>query len=152
MSDLLGGRIGRRQFLGAAAGASVMILKPQLVRGATTNSAVRLGLLGCGGRGLNVTSSFLEHTGAVVTAIGDLFPDRLELGKAKLDETAAKFGKPAIDPQGPTTGDSHRVARGGNWNLGASHCLASSRASYPSGTMDRGFGFRLQRTEAAQGP
>jgi myo-inositol 2-dehydrogenase / D-chiro-inositol 1-dehydrogenase len=98
MSDLLGGRIGRRQFLGAAAGASVMILKPQLVRGTTANSAVRLGLLGCGGRGRNVTSSFLEHTGAVVTAIGDIFADQLEQGKAKLDEVAAKYGKPAIDP------------------------------------------------------
>ena len=98
MSDLLGGRIGRRQFLGAAAGAGVMILKPHLVRGAMANSAVRLGLLGCGGRGLNVTSSFLEHTGAVVTAIGDMFADQLQEGKAKLDQTAAKFGKPAIDP------------------------------------------------------
>jgi myo-inositol 2-dehydrogenase / D-chiro-inositol 1-dehydrogenase len=98
MSELLGGKIGRRQFLGAAAGASVMILKPQLVRGAIANSAVRLGLLGCGGRGLNVTSSFLEHTGAVVTAIGDIFADRLQEGKATLDATSAKFGKPAIDP------------------------------------------------------
>ena len=98
MSDLLGGRIGRRQFLGAAAGAGVMILKPQLVRGSTANSAVRLGLLGCGGRGRNVASSFIEHTGAVVTAVGDIFADQLEQGKAKLDETSAKFGKPAIDP------------------------------------------------------
>jgi predicted dehydrogenase len=90
--------IGRRGFLGAAVAAGVTIMKPELVWGTAANSAVRLGLLGCGGRGLNVTSSFLEHTSAVVTAIGDMFPDQLEKGRQKLDETALKFGKPAIDP------------------------------------------------------
>ena len=44
--------IGRRGFLQAAAGtAAFTILKPQLVRGMQANSAVRVGLLGCGGRG-----------------------------------------------------------------------------------------------------
>jgi predicted dehydrogenase len=62
------------------------------------NSAVRLGLLGCGGRGLNVTSSFLQNTSAVVTAIGDIFADRLEAGRSKLDAASANYGKPAIDP------------------------------------------------------
>jgi myo-inositol 2-dehydrogenase/D-chiro-inositol 1-dehydrogenase len=90
--------IGRRGFLGAAVAAGVTIMKPDLVRGTSANSAVRLGLLGCGGRGLNVASSFLEHTSAVVTAIGDMFADQLEKGRKELDEASLKYGKPAIDP------------------------------------------------------
>jgi predicted dehydrogenase len=98
MSDVTDNKVGRRQFLGAAAAASAMIIKPGLVRGTEANSAVRLGLLGCGGRGKGVTSSFLEHTGAVVTAIGDIFEAQLAPAKERLDKVAAEFGKPAIDP------------------------------------------------------
>ena len=98
MSDPLDGKTSRRRFLGTAAAASVMIIKPELVRGSAANSTVRLGLLGCGGRGRNVASSFLQHTDAVVTAIGDMFADNLEKGRSVLDEAAQKYGKPAIDP------------------------------------------------------
>jgi myo-inositol 2-dehydrogenase/D-chiro-inositol 1-dehydrogenase len=98
MSDLLETGVNRRQFLGAAAAAGVTIIKPELLWGTSANSAVRLGLLGCGGRGLNVTSSFLKHTSAVVTATGDMFADQLETGRKQLDEVSAKYGKPAIDP------------------------------------------------------
>ena len=97
MSERKKGTVGRREFLGAAAGAGVMILKPERVWGATVNSAVRLGLLGCGGRGLNVAASFIQHTGAVVTAIGDLFQDSLETGRKTLDQASQKYGKPGID-------------------------------------------------------
>jgi predicted dehydrogenase len=90
-------KVGRREFLGVAAAAGVTILKPRLVFGTQANSAVRLGLLGCGGRGTNVTGSFLANTAAVVTALGDLFPDQLQNAKATLDAAAAKAGKPAID-------------------------------------------------------
>ena len=100
MSKPKGARIGRREFMGVtAAAAGVTILKPRVAFGSQANSAVRLGLLGCGGRGRSVMGSFLEHTPAVLTAIGDLFPDQLESGKKRLDEVSAKFGKPAVDPQ-----------------------------------------------------
>jgi len=90
-------KVGRREFLGVAAAAGVTILKPRLVFGTQANSAVRLGLLGCGGRGTNVTGSFIANTAAVVTALGDLFPDQLQNARAMLDAAAAKAGKPAID-------------------------------------------------------
>jgi myo-inositol 2-dehydrogenase/D-chiro-inositol 1-dehydrogenase len=96
MSELMGGRIGRREFIGAAAAVGVTIVKPQVAFGSKANSAVRLGLLGCGGRGTGVTTSFLENTDAVVAAIGDMFPDQLEKAQKRLDETSAKLGKPAI--------------------------------------------------------
>jgi predicted dehydrogenase len=98
MTDPKGRTVDRREFLGVAAAAtSVTILKPSLVWGSQANSAIRLGLLGCGGRGRNVTGSFLENTSAVVTAIGDMFKDNLEAGRQGLDAISAKLGKPAID-------------------------------------------------------
>lgn len=98
MSESRDTRVSRRQFVGsAAAAATISILKPSVVFGTQANSAVRLGVLGCGGRGLGVSSSFLENTGCVVTAIGDIFSDNLANGKKTLDEVSAKLGKPAID-------------------------------------------------------
>ena len=99
MSDSRDTQVGRREFVGVAAAATAgfTILKPSTVWGTQANSAIRLGLLGCGGRGLAVTSSFLQNTSAVVTAIGDIFQDQLEAGKAGLDVVSAKIGKPAID-------------------------------------------------------
>jgi predicted dehydrogenase len=99
MSDSKDARVGRREFVGAAAAAAtVTILRPRIVWGTQANSAIRLGLLGCGGRGRNVMGSFLENTGAVVTAIGDMFQDNLDAGRQHLDQVSAKLGKPAIDP------------------------------------------------------
>ncbi|MEK6630066.1 MAG: Gfo/Idh/MocA family oxidoreductase [Acidobacteriota bacterium] len=100
MNDSRDTRVGRREFVGlaAAAAAGITIMKPSVVWGTQANSAIRLGLLGCGGRGLNVTGSFLTHTDAVVTAIGDIFQDNLDMGKQRLDAVSARLGKPAIDP------------------------------------------------------
>ena len=98
MTDPKNRTTDRREFLGVAAvAAGVTILKPSLVFGTQANSAVRLGLLGCGGRGTNVMGSFLENTSGVLTAIGDMFPDNLDAGKKELDAVSAKFGKPAVD-------------------------------------------------------
>lgn len=98
MSDPRDTGVGRREFVGvAAAAATITILKPSVVFGTQANSAVRLGILGCGGRGLGVMSSFLKNTSAVVTAAGDMFQDNLDAGKLRLDEVSAGLGKPAID-------------------------------------------------------
>ena len=105
MSDTSNRKIGRREFLGAATAASVMVLKPELVWGTAANSAVRLGLLGCGGRGNAVTTSFIENAGARVVALGDLFADKLAATRKKIDEVQAAKGYAAIDSsqlfQGP---------------------------------------------------
>ena len=98
MSNPRGARIGRREFMGAsAAAAGVMILKPRVAFGSQANSAVRLALLGCGGRGSGVMASFLEHTGAVLTALGDAFPDQLEKAKARLDELKINLSNTVIE-------------------------------------------------------
>jgi len=100
MDDSRDTKVGRREFVGlaAAATAGFTILKPATVFGTQANSAVRLGLLGCGGRGLAVTSSFLQNTSAIVTAIGDIFQDNLDQGRERLSALSTKLGKPAIEP------------------------------------------------------
>lgn len=99
MSDSPIARVSRRDFVGAAASATagVMFLKPSTVFGSQANSAVRLGVLGCGGRGMAVTTSFLQNTSAVVTALGDIFPDQLDAGRQRIDGVSAKLGKPTIE-------------------------------------------------------
>jgi myo-inositol 2-dehydrogenase/D-chiro-inositol 1-dehydrogenase len=99
-------KLGRREFLGtgAAAAAGLMIIKPQLVRGTAANSQVRFGLLGCGGRGTEVGSGFVQDAGARVTALGDLFPDQLARARQHFDQIQKAKGYAAIDTSQLFTG------------------------------------------------
>jgi myo-inositol 2-dehydrogenase/D-chiro-inositol 1-dehydrogenase len=90
--------MGRREFLGTAAAAGLMILKPELVRGTAANSAVRLGILGCGGRGTAVGTSFVDNTNTRVVALADLFADQLAAAQKEFDAHQSVKGYPAIDP------------------------------------------------------
>jgi predicted dehydrogenase len=87
--------IGRRGFLGAA--AAFTILKPQTVRGMQANSAVRVGLLGCGGRGGNHVETILKNTDARVIALADMFQDRLDTAKQFVDKLSAAKGHAGIE-------------------------------------------------------
>ena len=97
MADQLNGKLGRREFLGAAAAASFTILKPQLVRGTAANTQVRFGILGCGGRATAEGTSFVGNAGARVTAIADLFADQLEKGRLHFDTLQQAKGYAPID-------------------------------------------------------
>lgn len=89
--------IGRRSFLTAATGAAAFtILKPQVVRGMQANSAVRVGLLGCGGRGTTHLETILKNTDARVTVLADMFQDRLDKAKQKVDELSSAKGQPGV--------------------------------------------------------
>src|ERR1700682_1017112 len=79
------GKIDRRTFLGAAAASAGMIfIKPALVRGTAANSAVRVGLLGCGGRGTGDATHLVETGGARGVAFADIFQDQVDKGRADL--------------------------------------------------------------------
>ncbi len=99
MTDDSKNRIGRREFLGTAAAtaAGFMIIKPELVRGSAANSAVAMGILGCGGRGTAVGSGFVQNTEARIVALADLFADQLEAGQKHFDEIQKAKGYAAID-------------------------------------------------------
>ena len=90
--------IGRRKFIGsAAAAAGVMFIKPGLVRGTAANSAVRVGLLGCGGRGTEDATNMFETGGARVVALADMFQDQLDKAHSVFDQLQTGKGFAAID-------------------------------------------------------
>ena len=87
--------MNRREFLGAS---TFSIIAPHLVRGSAANSAVRVGLLGCGGRGTEDVTSMVKNGGARVVAIADLFPDQLERAQANFNKLAQQNGYAGLDP------------------------------------------------------
>jgi predicted dehydrogenase len=91
--------MNRRGFLktGAAAASGLLLLKPLTAFGYQANSAVRLGLLGCGSRGTEVADSFSQNTSAQVMALADLFADKLAAGRSHFDQLNQKLGRAPID-------------------------------------------------------
>ena len=81
----------RRDFIGAA---GFTVVASRLVRGTEANSAVGVGLLGCGGRGTAEADSMVKNAGARIVALGDLFQDQL-------DRAGQHFGNPALVFRGP---------------------------------------------------
>ena len=76
-----------------AAALSFTVVKPDLVRGASANSKVNLGLIGCGGRGTWIANLFQQHGGYNVEAVVDYFQDRIDKAGEKLGVAPAnRFG------------------------------------------------------------
>ena len=86
--------LNRRMFLSSA---GIMIVDSKLVRGSQANSAVRVGLLGCGGRGTADATSMVSNAAARVVALADLFQDQLDKAKTHFNALSQKQGRPAID-------------------------------------------------------
>lgn len=79
---------GRRRFLGAAGG--LLVLKSPTVFGSQANSAVEIGIVGCGGRGTWIGDLFQEFGGARIAALADVFPSQIAASKAKLKADSAR--------------------------------------------------------------
>lgn len=90
-------KIGRREFLGAAAAGGLMVMKPGLVRSTAANSALRVGLLGCGGRGTEDATDMVETGLARIVALADIFKDQLEKARTYFDDLAQKRGYAHLD-------------------------------------------------------
>ncbi len=91
----------RRQFLeaGSLVSSGMLLLNAGAAFGYPANSAVCLGLIGCGNRGSAVAASFSQHTSAQVVALADLFADQLAAGQARFNQLNAGLGRAAIDPK-----------------------------------------------------
>src|SRR5215469_3374738 len=91
--------MNRRKFLHTTTGAAcgLLLLKPATAFGYRANSAVRLGLLGCGSRGTAVSTSFSQNTSAQVVALADLFPDQLAAGREHFNQLNTNIGRQSID-------------------------------------------------------
>ncbi len=83
--------VSRRGLLAGAAGAFT-IVRPEAVRGSQANSKISVGLIGSGNRGSYDAAIVHADPRAEVTALCDLFDDRIEMAiqRIKLDK------KPAI--------------------------------------------------------
>ncbi len=85
MSNFRSSPTSRRRFLHSSmAAGGLMVLPSQTVFGTQANSAVELGIIGCGGRGNWIGGHFVEFTHTRIVALHDPFRDKLEA-------TAAKF-------------------------------------------------------------
>ena len=91
--------MNRREFIKttSTAACGLLIVKPSTAFSYQANSAVRLGLLGCGNRGTAVSTSFAHSTSAHVVALADIFPDKLALGRTHFDEVNTSLGRSKID-------------------------------------------------------
>jgi predicted dehydrogenase len=91
--------MNRREFLQTGAGvlSAMLVLKPRTVFGYEANSAVRLGLLGCGNRGSSVAESFARNTPARIVALADLFSDNLAAGQDRFNKLNASLGQSPIE-------------------------------------------------------
>ncbi len=78
----------RRQALAGAA-ANLMILKPGIAFGSQANSAVSFGIIGAGGRGRYVGGHMARDPRARLTAVCDLFPDRIDKAKTEIPGAAS---------------------------------------------------------------
>jgi predicted dehydrogenase len=89
--------MNRRYFLqGAGAASGLLLVKPSTAFGYQANSAVRLGLLGCGSRGTSVATSFSQNTTAQVVALADLFADQLAAGHDHFNKVNADLGRQPV--------------------------------------------------------
>ena len=88
----------RRNFVksSAAAGAGLLVVKSGIAFGSTANSSLGLGIIGCGDRGNYDGGQFVNNTDVRVTAIHDLFDDRLEQTRAHFDKLSETKGTPKL--------------------------------------------------------
>jgi predicted dehydrogenase len=84
------GSSSRRSFLHASAASGLLYLEPQTVFGAQANSALEIGIIGCGGRGEYIGNFFVENTGARVVALADPLQDRLDSIRVNLHCPSAR--------------------------------------------------------------
>ena len=83
----------RRSFLkDAGTLATITILKPGIAFGSSRNSAIQVGIIGCGNRGTEVISAMSRSTNTNIIAMADLFEDKLKDGKIRLDKLNAVKG------------------------------------------------------------
>ena len=75
----------RRAFLKTSAAAAATILAPSRLAHADGSDRLRVGLIGCGGRGSGAASNCVESSeGVEIYAMGDLFQDRLDSSRKNL--------------------------------------------------------------------
>jgi len=70
--------VDRRKFMAGAAALSFSVIKSELIGATAANSRIRLGLIGCGGRGNWITRLFNANGNYEIVAAADFFRDRVD--------------------------------------------------------------------------
>lgn len=92
MSNSRSSPTSRRRFLHSSmAVGGLMVLPSQTVFGTQANSAVELGIIGCGGRGNWIGGHFIEFTTTRIVALHDPFRDKLEATAEKFKVDRARL-------------------------------------------------------------
>jgi predicted dehydrogenase len=88
----------RRSFVKATAGAAAgfVIVKPGSVHGTPANDAIAVGIIGSGGRGSGVGRDMIG-VGARIVALHDLFEDKLQTARERLDKALVEKGLPKLE-------------------------------------------------------
>ena len=88
----------RRDFVKttAAAGAGLLIVPSAIAFGSEANSSLGLGVIGCGGRGNSDGGDFLSNTDVRITALADMFEDRVLSTRANFDKMSEAKGRAKI--------------------------------------------------------
>ncbi|MDP8244783.1 MAG: Gfo/Idh/MocA family oxidoreductase [Candidatus Hinthialibacter antarcticus] len=91
--------VPRRNFLttSAASTASLMLVSSKTAFTATANSALRMGVIGCGGRGNHVSGVFIRNTNSQIIGLADFFQDRLESTQQGLGERLLAMDRKKIE-------------------------------------------------------
>ena len=83
--------ISRRDFVHTATAASAALSFPAVLRRRETVAPIRVGLVGCGGRGTGAAKDCMTAAeGIELVALGDLFPDRLASCRQNLVQMATE--------------------------------------------------------------
>ena len=83
-------QMNRRTLLTASSG--MLFLKPETVRGSQANSAISVGLVGCGRRGLFDADVFVKTGQVKLTAVCDIYEDQIARAK-QLFPSAQGYGR-----------------------------------------------------------
>lgn len=97
--------MNRRNFIRSASALSTLtVLKPEIVFASNNNSAVRIGLIGCGNRASGILRSMSGNANIRITALADLFEDNLQKGITLADGFNQKRGYAAVAKNNTYTG------------------------------------------------
>lgn len=84
------GALGTVNPLNSCSGSKVKkeeVLLPELLDKAPDGKMIKAGLIGCGARGTGAAINFLDAgTNLQITALGDVFQDKIDICRAELEE------------------------------------------------------------------
>jgi len=80
----------RREFIAgtSAAAVSFSIMKPEIVFGSNANSKIKIGMIGCGGRGTWIADLFMENGNFELASAADYFNDQVDAFGEKFNITS----------------------------------------------------------------